>query len=74
MLEKVQLVEKVTLKELRTLVGQTQEDFAKFVSIPITTYRRYEADPRCMEVGTLFDICKIVGVPIEKIALEKILH
>ena len=44
-----------------------QEDFAKFLEIPYTTYRRYEADAKRIDFGTLLDICNKTGVPIEKI-------
>ena len=67
MLEKVQIVEKVTLREIRTLADMNQEDFAKFLGIPYTTYRRYEADAKRIDFGTLLDICNKTGVPIEKI-------
>lgn len=67
MLEKVQIVEKVTLREIRNLANMNQEDFAKFVGIPYTTYRRYEADTKKIDFGTLLDICDKTGVPIEKI-------
>lgn len=67
MLEKVQIIEKVTLREIRTLANMKQEDFAKFLGIPYTTYRRYEADAKKIEFGTLLGICDKTGVPIEKI-------
>ena len=67
MLEKVQVVEKVTLREIRTLADMNQEDFAKFLGIKYTTYRRYEADPKRIDFGTLLDICNKTGVPVEKI-------
>jgi hypothetical protein len=34
----------MTLKELRKLKGLTQKDCAQFLSIPLRTYTRYEAD------------------------------
>lgn len=64
MLEKIQVVEPITLKELRVLTGLSQEDFSREVGIPLTSYRRYEANTRSMDVGKLVDICDKVGVSI----------
>ena len=67
MLGKVELVGKVTLVELRKLSGMTQEQFAKFVNIPLTSYRRYEKDTNSMEVGKLVSICNKCGIGLEMI-------
>lgn len=69
MLDNIQIVGKVTLKELRQLTGLSQEDFSKKVGIPCTTYRRYEKNPKNMEVGRLFNLCDILGVSISNIKL-----
>lgn len=71
MLEKIQVLEPVSLKELRGLTGLSQEEFSKEVGIPLTSYRRYEANPRSMDVGKLLSICDKVGVPIENIDVRK---
>lgn len=67
MLGKVELVGKVTLAELRKLSGMTQKQFAKFVDIPLTSYRRYEKDTSSMEVGKLLSICNKCGISLEMI-------
>lgn len=69
MLDNIQILGKVTLKDLRKLTGLTQKEFADKVSIPITTYRRYEGDTSKMEVGKLFEICDTLGVSISNIKL-----
>lgn len=69
MLNNIQIMGKVTLKELRRLTGLSQEEFAKKVGIPFTTYRRYENNPSNMEAGRLFHICDVVGVSIANIRL-----
>ena len=67
MLENVTITGKVTLLELRTLTGMTQERFAKLVEIPYTTYRRYEKDINSAGFSEIVRICEKVGVGIEKI-------
>ncbi|MDD2952515.1 MAG: helix-turn-helix transcriptional regulator [Parabacteroides sp.] len=67
MLEKIQVVEPITLEELRKLTGLSVADFSKEIGIPETTYRRYEREPKKMEVGKLIEISDKFGVPIEKI-------
>lgn len=69
MLDNIQIMGKVTLKELRQLTGLNQEDFAKKVDIPFTTYRRYEKNPSSMEVGRLFKMCEILNVSVANIKL-----
>ncbi len=69
MLENIQIIGKVSLKDLRTLSGLTQEDFAKKVDIPFTTYRRYEHDPSRMDAGRLFQICDIMGIEVSQIKI-----
>ncbi len=67
MLQNVQITGKITLAELRGLVGMTQEKFAKFVGIPYTTYRRYEKNIACAGFSEVIKICDKVGVGIENI-------
>lgn len=67
MLENVTITGKVTLLELRTLTGLTQEKFAKYVDIPYTTYRRYEKDISTAGFSEVLKICEKVGIGIEKI-------
>lgn len=67
MMQNVQITGKVTLAELRALVGMTQEKFAKFVGIPYTTYRRYEKNIDSAGFSEVVQICDRVGVGIEKI-------
>lgn len=69
MLDNIQIMGKVTLKELRKLTGLSQKEFADKVKIPITTYRRYECDTSKMEVGKLFEICDMLDVSITNIKL-----
>lgn len=69
MLENIQIMGKVTLKDLRRLTGLTQKQFADNVNIPLTSYRRYECNVSKMEVGQLFNICDKVGVSIENIQI-----
>jgi transcriptional regulator with XRE-family HTH domain len=67
MLENIQIMGKITIRDLRSLSGLSQQDFAKKVGIPFTTYRRYEHDVSKMEVGKLFQICEIFGISISNI-------
>lgn len=69
MLDNIQIMGKVTLRELRQLTGLNQEDFAKKIEIPFTTYRRYEKDPSSMDVGRLFKMCDILGISVSIIKL-----
>lgn len=69
MLEKVQVVEPITLEELRVLTGLSVSDFAKQIGIPETSYRRYEREPKKMEVGKLIEISEKFGIPLEKIKI-----
>ena len=69
MLSKVQVVEPITLAELRNLTGLSIPDFSKKVEIPETSYRRYENEPEKIEIGRLLKICEITGVPIDKIKI-----
>lgn len=69
MLESIQIMGKVTLRELRKLTGLSQKDFSKKVGVPMTTYRRYEKDASRMEVGKLFEICDTLGVSVANIKI-----
>ena len=69
MLEKVQVLEPVPLSELRKLTGLSIPEFSKEIGIPESTYRRYEKEPKKMDVGKLVEISEKFGVPIEKIKL-----
>lgn len=66
-LENVTVTGKISLLDLRTLTGMTQEKFAKFVEIPYTTYRRYEKDISTAGFSEISQICDRVGIGIEKI-------
>ena len=70
MLDNIQIMGKITLKELRKLTGLSQKDFSEKAEIPLTTYRRYEDDPSKMEAGKLFMICDMLGVPVAKIKIN----
>lgn len=67
MIQNVQITGKVTLAELRAIVGMTQEKFARFVDIPYTTYRRYEKNIESAGFSEIVQICDRVGIGIEKI-------
>ena len=67
MLDNIQIMGKVTIKDLRKLSGLSQKEFAKLVNIPYTSYRRYERNASKMEVGKLFQICELTGVSITAI-------
>lgn len=69
MLEKIEITDNITLKELRLLTGMSQSAFAHEVDIPFSTYRRYESNPSKMEVGQLFKICDTIGIPITKLII-----
>jgi transcriptional regulator with XRE-family HTH domain len=66
MLEKVILKDKVTLKEIRLLLCFTQEEFAKYVQIPYTTYRRFEKGSK-IGASELSRISAKTGIPMDKI-------
>lgn len=67
MIQNVKITGKVTLAELRAIVGMTQEKFAAFVGIPYTTYRRYEKNIESAGFSEVIKICNKVGIGIEKI-------
>ena len=67
MLDKLQINGKVTLKQIRSSCGMTQEEFAEYVGIPFTSYRRYENNVSNMEFGKLSSLCDKVGVSISMI-------
>lgn len=69
MLNNIQIVGKITLKELRKLAGLSQKEMADKVKIPLTTYRRYESDTASMEVGRLFYICDVFDLSVNQIKL-----
>ena len=56
---------KITLKELRTLTGMTQEEFASYVEIPYTTYRRYELNLSTINATKLFQIFNKFSIPLD---------
>lgn len=67
MLDNIQIMGKITVKDLRKITGLSQKEFSQKVGIPFTSYRRYESNVSKMEVGQLFHICDVLGVPIENI-------
>lgn len=67
MLENIEITGKITLAELRGILGMTQEKFANYVGIPYTTYRRYEKNIGSAGFSEIFRICEKTGVGIEKI-------
>lgn len=70
MLDNIQIMGKVTLKELRQITGLNQQEFAEKIEIPFTTYRRYEKKPSIMEVGRLFRMCEILGISVANIKIS----
>ena len=69
MLNDIQIIGKITLKELRRIAGLSQKEMADRVGIPLTTYRRCESDMSKMEVGKLFHICDVFEFPVNQIKL-----
>ncbi len=65
--QNIQITGKVTLAEMRVIMGMTQKKFAKFVGIPYTTYRRYEKNIGSAGFSEIVQICDKVGVGIENI-------
>jgi len=65
MLDKIKITGKLTLKEIRTLTGMTQEEFAEHVEIPYRTYRRCEMDISKMEVANLFKIAEKLEISVD---------
>ena len=64
--KRIVIRDRVTLKEIRTLTGKTQEEFAAYVEIPYTTYRRKEKGSK-INASELSRISVITGVPMDKI-------
>lgn len=64
MFDKIQLSKPVTLKELRMISGLNQEGFAKYLEIPLTTYRRYEKNTGKIELHKVLDICSKCKIEI----------
>lgn len=60
---------KLTLRELRLSRGMTQQQFADFVEIPYSTYRKYETHSTGIELGRLMRICEKNGIPMERIKI-----
>lgn len=69
MLDNIQIMGQITLKDLRKLTGLSQKNFADKVGIPFTSYRRYESNTSKMEVGQLFHICDEIGVSVANIKI-----
>ena len=69
MLTKVEIKQRITLLELRRLTGMSQEQFANYVEIPYTTYRRYEKDSSNMDFSKVNQISRITGVAIEMLEI-----
>ena len=65
--DKIQHNGKYSLKELRGLAGMTQEEFANFVGIPTSSYRRYERETSSMEFGRLVQICDKLGISVANV-------
>lgn len=66
--DKIQINGKLSLRELRGLTGMNQEEFAHFVGIPVTSYRRYERDTSSMEFGRVVQICDKLGISVAHVA------
>lgn len=52
------LVEPVDLKQLRMLYGLSQSGFANKLGVPLTTYRRWELNPRKMKIEDILNVCQ----------------
>ena len=52
------LVEPVDLKQLRMLYGLSQSGFANKLEVPITTYRRWELNPKKMKIEDVLNVCQ----------------
>lgn len=58
---------KKTLKILRVKLGLTQEEFAKYIDIPISTYRNKENCESKFTLEEAYRISKIADKSIEEI-------
>lgn len=55
------------LRGLRVEHNLTQEDFAKWVGIPVTTYRRKESGHSPIYLEEAYRISQVLGLSIEEI-------
>lgn len=58
---------KLTITEIRMLVGCTQKEFAKKVSIPYSTYVKKESGKTKFLISEVGNICKETNIPIYNI-------
>lgn len=58
------VTDNITLGEIRGLMQMTQPEFAKYLNIPITTYRRYEKDITSARFGEAIKISDKLGIDI----------
>ena len=58
---------KKKLKILRVNLGLTQEEFAKFIDIPLSTYRKKENGESKFTLDEAYRISKIANGTIEEI-------
>lgn len=59
---------KKTLEEYRKELGKSKMQFANMLSIPYTTYLRYEADLQKAPFAEVVRICDILKIDIKQIA------
>lgn len=67
--ENIEIKGKISLKELRGLMGMNQKKFAEFVEIPTTSYRRYEENSGSAGFAEILRICEKTGIGVEKIKI-----
>lgn len=57
---------KKNLRILRTQLGLTQEEFAKYISLPISTYRKKENGESKFTLDEAYKISKIADKSVEE--------
>lgn len=62
LLDKVQIVEPVTLRELRTLSGLTTRDFARILNMSESSYARRERGSTGLYASERLALSKVFGI------------
>ena len=61
-------MKKKTLEEYRRESGKSKMQFAKELTIPYTTYLRYEADLKKAPFAEVVKICEALKIDVKQIA------